>query len=301
MKLINIAGKSQPDPYIIKNGDTFYIYCTGVEGVHCYKSKTLFTNWQYCGIVLSVEGEKEYWAPSVIERNGKFYMYYSSMPIDEEDVHTEAIKVAVANTPDGKFNFVKNLLPPFSIDAHVVENQSGLYIFYSVNDYDSEKAGTYIVVDKMLDEFTVAGEPHDVVRPTIDEEIFENDRFKQGQNWYTLEGAYYFRYAGIHYCIYSANSYLKSTYHLGYSYCADNSDKLNQIDFVKAHPDEYRPLLCGDSTEISTGHNSMIEVDGELYIVYHGRDFESNLSCDDRTARICKLVVNDGKLSIMRM
>ena len=63
----------------------------------------------------------------------------------------------------------------------------------------------------------------------------------------------------------------------------------------------FDPLLCSDDTKVSTGHNSMIEVDGQLYLVYHGRDVTSDLKNDDRTARICKLVATDGTLRIEKM
>ena len=45
----------------------------------------------------------------------------------------------------------------------------------------------------------------------------------------------------------------------------------------------------------------MTEVDGQLYLVYHGRDVTSDLKNDDRTARICKLVATDGTLRIEKM
>lgn len=301
MKLIDIKGMAQPDPYIVESNGVYYIYCTGVDGVHCYKGENLFDGWQHLGVVLSVKGQKEYWAPSVIERNGKFFMYYSSMPEEADDVHLENIKVAVCDRPDGQFAYVKDLLPPFSIDAHVVENNTGLYIFYSVNDYEADRAGTYIAVDKLLDEYTPAGEVKAVVRPTIAEEIYEKDRFRKGQDWYTIEGAFYFKKDGVHYCIYSANSYLKSTYHLGYAYCTEGGDELNRLNFEKASPDAYAPLLCGNGEEISTGHNSMIEKDGKMYLVYHGRDADSDLSCDDRTARICELAAESGELKVKRI
>lgn len=302
MKLIDIEGLSQPDPYILKNGNKYYVYCTGVDGVHCYESESLFGVWRHLGIVLRVAGQKEYWAPCVIKRNGKFYMYYSSMPECETDVHRENLKVAVSDCADGNFSFVSDLLPPFSIDAHLAENQSGLYIFYSVNDYEAEKAGTYIVADKMIDELHVKNKPKDVVRPSLKEEIYEKDRFKKGQDWYTIEGACYFKKNGVHYCIYSANSYLKAEYHLGYAYSKDISDELNKIDFIKNSADKFEPLLCADDTEICTGHNSVIEENGKIYLVYHGRDKNSALTSDDRTARICELLIgDDGKLRIKRV
>lgn len=301
MKLINFKGLTQPDPFIIKSGGVYYIYCTGIDGVHCYKSFDLFSGWKHVGISLSQSGQRDYWAPCVIERNGKFFMYYSSMPAATNDVHTENMKLAVSDTPDGKFTFVKNLIAPFSIDSHVVSNDAGLYMFYAVNKYDGDKVGTFIVVDKMKDEYNMCGSPVAVVGPSIDEEIFEKNRFKAGQDWYTIEGPCYFKKDGWHYCIYSANNYLKPDYHLGYAAVKSDSDDLTSLNFVKHSADKYVPLLCSDGDEISVGHNSLIEVDGELYIVYHGRDVSSDLSVDDRTARICKLIANNGTLKVEKL
>ena len=41
------------------------------------------------------------------------------------------------------------------------------------------------------------------MRPTIDEEIYQKDRFKKGQHWHTIEGAFYFYKEGTHYLMYS--------------------------------------------------------------------------------------------------
>ena len=63
----------------------------------------------------------------------------------------------------------------------------------------------------------------------------------------------------------------------------------------------FSPLLCADDTEICTGHNSLIEKNGKIYMIYHGRDKDSTLKNDDRTARICELLVGDeGKPTIQR-
>lgn len=61
MKIIDIKGLTQPDPYILKSKENYYIYCTGADGIHCYKSSDLFEEWQHIGIVFSQQGQKEYW------------------------------------------------------------------------------------------------------------------------------------------------------------------------------------------------------------------------------------------------
>lgn len=60
-------------------------------------------------------------------------------------------------------------------------------------------------------------------------------------------------------------------------------------------------MLCRDAEEEGTGHNSVIEVDGQDYIVYHGRDICERKPFDTRTARICRLFADGKKLIAERM
>lgn len=299
MKIIDIPNCAQADPFVISSGGKFYMYCTAVDGVHCYESSSLFGGWTFVGTVLSVAGQKEYWAPAVIETGGMFYMYYSSMPTDGDDVHMQCIKVAVSTRAVGPFVYKCDLLAPFSIDPHPVMNESGLYMFYSVNGYSGDRVGTYIVCDKMRDFYTVCGKPKPVVVPTRDEEIFERDRFRAGEHWHTIEGACYFRVGDRHYCTYSGNCYQKPTYHIGYAVCRSKSSALDELDFEKVGASgEFAPLVAENEFETSTGHNSVIEVDGQLYMVYHGRDKTVGA---ERTARICKLYAENGRLIAERI
>ncbi len=295
--------KSQADPFIFFYQDSYYIYATGVDGIHCYKSTKLDGDWQYVGIVFCMEGKMEYWAPCVFEEDGKIYMYYSSMPSDCDDVHQQCISVAVSQDPQGTFTYICDLLPPFSIDPHVVQSGNQLFMFYSVNDYDHPRAGTYIVVQKMSSPTQMCGEAVLAVRATLDEEIFMRDRFKVGQHWHTLEGAFYFREGDYHYLIYSGNCYQSDYYYLGYATAYTSENDLTKVSFQKYPSDNlYCPLIAKNSEESGTGHNSMIKVDGKYYCVYHGRDVgtHGNGLEDNRTARICQVVVDNGVLKAIR-
>lgn len=291
---------SQADPFIIKalDGD-FYVYVTGGDGVHAYKSKELCGEYEDIGVVFSVPGAKEYWAPSVIAIDGEYYMYVSFMQKGEDDTHLQTMHVAKSATPGGEFTCLGKLIEPFSIDSHVVKSGDDLYIFYSLNDYEAERAGTYIAVDKMESPTKVKGEPVAVLRATLDEEIFMRDRFRKGQHWHTLEGAFYFRVGDYHYIIYSGNCYQNEYYYLGYAVAKSSSDDLTKLKFVK-YPDEntYAPLIAKNEYEEGTGHNSVICVDGEWYVVYHGRDINptEDFEGDKRTARICRLKIDGEKL-----
>lgn len=291
------APVSQGDPYVFKANGKYYIYATGVEGVETYASDQLLSGWKYLGKTLTEHDGKEFWAPCIIERDGIYYMYYSCMPQESDDVHEQAIRVAVSASPEGPFEYKKTMLPAFSIDPHVVKSGNDYYIFYSVNDAEAERAGTYIVVDKLTDMFTAEGNPVPVVVPTLDEEIFMYDRFRKGQNWHTIEGAFYFRKGNDHYVTYSGNCYQNEKYFLGYAYAHGSESDLRKLSFEKQpSKDVYAPLICRNEVEEGTGHNSVIEEGGKLYIVYHARDYLADRTLPDcRTARICPLIAN-GKI-----
>ena len=296
------APVSQGDPYIIKANGKYYIYATGIDGVETYVSDKLLSGWKYLGRTLQEEGMKEYWAPCVIERDGVYYMYYSCVKEGVEDMHEQAIRVAVSTSPEGPFIYKATLLPAFSIDPHVVKSGEEYYIFYSVNNYEAERAGTYIVVDRLLDPFTAEGKPATVVVPTLDEEIYMYDRFRKGQNWHTIEGAFYFRKGDDHYVTYSGNCYQNEKYFLGYAHAHGAENDLRKLRFAKQPSDSvYAPLIARNESEEGTGHNSILQEDGKYYIVYHARDYSADKSLPDcRTARICPLEVSGKTLKAER-
>lgn len=300
MKLKIDETKSQGDPYVIKANDVYYMYATHESGVQLYKSLDKYS-WDFLGFCFQKDGEKNYWAPSVIEINGRYYMYYSSMPSLSTDVHTERLCVAASDSPEGPFVFIQELLQPFSIDSHVVESGGELFMFYSVNDYEAERAGTLIVIDKMISPTQMCGQPKIVLRATLDEEIFMKDRFKKGQHWHTLEGAFYFRKKNFHYLMYSGNCYESEYYYIGYAICQSDENDLTKLKFSK-YPNEnvYSPLICKSEMEEGTGHNSVLEEEGKYYVFYHGRDWGTKTTEDVRTARCCEIVAEDGELAVSK-
>ena len=297
----------QADPYILKSNGRFYIYTTGHDGIYAYQSDKLLEGWEFYGKVMTVNGYHDFWAPSVIELDGKFYMYTSFEYMDakpDEGGHHQAMHVAVADNPLGPFKDAKNILPPFSIDSHIVKNEAGLFLFYSSNRFEGERIGTCIYVDKMLDPFTPEGKPVLVLEPTLDEDIYRHNRYKEGQHWHTIEGAFYFKEGDWQYLMYSGNCFEKPTYYVGYARAKTNETDLTKIKFEK-YPDDktYYPVLKANEFEEGTGHHSMIKEDGQWYAVYHARDYDDGLGAnafDARNARICKLGVDNGVITAER-
>ena len=308
MKLLenaNRENRGQADPFIFEANGKFYIYTTGSDGIHAYYADDLFGEWHYHGIVFTKNKHEDFWAPSVIEIDSVYYMYcsfefYGDTP--DRGGHRQTMFVSSSDSPLGPFTNEKQLLHPFSIDSHVVKNENGLFIFYSTNTCEGERIGTYIFVDRLLDPYTPEGNPHTVVVPTLDEDIYRLDRYKKGQHWHTIEGAFYFREGDWQYIMFSGNCYEKPTYYIGYARAKTNETDLTKISFEK-YPDDktYFPVLAKNEFEEGTGHHSIIRYKGEYYAVYHARDLDDNRkNTDRRNARICKLHVEDGIITAER-
>ena len=100
------------DPYVLLASDgTYYMYGTGgvKDGFGCYSSSDL-VNWKYEGAVYQGNTpdswtESCFWAPEVYERNGKFYMFFSSnwKENPNNDLEIFKIGVAVSDSPTGPF------------------------------------------------------------------------------------------------------------------------------------------------------------------------------------------------------
>ncbi len=297
MKLkFNAQNKSQPDPYIFADNGKFYLYVTAKDGVEAYESDDIFGEWKYVGIVTEiVSGRQFYWAPSVIKIDGVYYMYVSF----EGEGHWQEMQVFTANSPIGLFKKAKPLYKGFSIDSHVVENDNGLFMFLAMNNLETDRVGTRVYVDRLIDPLTPANKPREIIVPTFNEEKF-TPQCTPERDWYTIEGPFYFYENGWHYLMYSGGCYKDDTYHIGYAVAKSDEYDLTKIDFVKSVKDgKFNPVIIKNDFEEGTGHHSIIKHGGEYYAVYHGRDYvdANGEYTERRTARICKLSVGDGVIT----
>ena len=300
MKLtFDVANKTQPDPFIFEDGDDLYLYVTAEEGVEVYWSDDLFGEWIYKGVVTEFENAKTFWAPSVIKLDGVYYLYVSCI----KDGHFQHLHVASAESPLGPFRNAKRLYDHFSIDSHMVQTKSGLFMWYAKNNRNCKMKGTHVYVDRFLDPLTPANDPREMLVPDFDEEKF-TPSCTADENWYTLEGPFWFREGEWQYLMYSAGCYLDDTYHIGYAVARSDEEDLLEVAFTKATDNGgFCPLIIKNDFEEGTGHHSVIKYKGEYYAIYHGRDYTSEtVGADEerRTARVCHLIVCDGKIKAER-
>ena len=120
-----IQTKYTADPAPMVYNDTVFLYTThdedDAEGFKMLDwllyTSTDMVNWTDHGAVASlksfdwVKRDNGAWAEQVIERNGKFYMYYSA---------DEHICVAVADSPVGPF--IQNKQEPMIVEEKCIDN-----------------------------------------------------------------------------------------------------------------------------------------------------------------------------------
>ena len=291
-------GKSQPDPYVFADGGRYYLYVTALDGPEAYSADDPFGRWEFEGTVCSVPGCRDFWAPCVLRRDGWYYLYFSC----SSAAFFEHLHVARSRSPLGPFTEPKRLFPEFSIDPHVVETEAGLYLWFAKDNLETDRIGTRIFLQKLADPYTPEGGAREMLIPSLEEEIFQRNRNGDGRDWYTLEGPFWFSRDGWQYLTYSGACFLNDTYHIGYAAAKSSDPELLSVTPMKhTRNGSFDPLMRGGGFEEGVGHHSVLEYDGELYVVYHARDplppGSDGGGRDRRTARICRLTAKDGVLT----
>lgn len=278
LRYIDGVTRTDPDPFVIRHRGRYYCYSTGETQVNVSVSDDMIT-WERLGAALQHDDRWQYWAPCVYYFNGTFYMYVSNRPAGSEDPHEEVLQLATSDNPAGPFETQHTFFSTFSIDPHVVPDGRGSWtMFYSVNDVtglDNTYTGTSIVGDQLIKFDELAGDPRPIINPTLDEEIFEPNRFGDGRDWYTIEGATYFTRNGYAYMTYSGNAYEQENYFIGYARAPLTGAAPHELEWEKfPNNHTWHPLIRRNDDVEGTGHNSVVRAPNLIddWIVYHGRD-----------------------------
>lgn len=270
-----LYGRPLADPFVLKFNGGYYAYGTPPhgDGLPVLRSSDL-VSWEHAGEVLPPPGAgRAHWAPEVAYDNGRFFLYYSTGGHEGEG---HQLRVAVASSPSGPFEADHHVLDaedPFTIDAHPFRDDDGRwYLFYSRDFLDGERVGTGIVVDRLVDMASLAGERATVIRPHAEWHLYERARrwYDRVWDWYTVEGPFVRKHDGRYWCFYSGGAWKAENYGIGSA--------------VADHPmGPYEPVDGADAADVlrtvpgkvvGPGHGSVAVAPDNLveYIVYHAWD-----------------------------
>ncbi|MDH6533785.1 arabinan endo-1,5-alpha-L-arabinosidase [Parabacteroides sp. 52] len=247
------------DPEGIIYGDTYWIYPTWSDVYEkqtffdCFSSKDL-VNWtKHASILDTTEvkwAKRAMWAPSVINKNGKYYFLFSANDVHEGEVG--GIGVAVSDKPEGPYtdllgkpliNEIINGAQP--IDQFVFRDDDDTYYMY----YGGWRHCNMV---KLNDDFT-ALEPFD------DGEIYKE---VTPENY--VEGPFMFKKNGKYYFMWSEGGWGGPEYSVAYAIADSPFGPFERIGKI---------LQQDDTVATSAGHHSIMQVPGteDYYIVYHRR------------------------------
>jgi len=220
-----------PDPSVERFGD--YYYAFGTTGNKRLPDGRIFTllrsrnlvDWEPLGGALVQPSDNvnyQYWAPSIAENQGRYYLYYAMGGIEPERF---VIRVGISDKPQGPYSDSGVVLMDcesnrFTIDPYPFQDNDGQwYLFYSCNfPYESSglHAGTGIVVDRLINMTRLGCDRHVVVRAAYDWTLYESNRwmsvYNRTFNWHTIEGPCVLKHDGKYYCFYSGANWQTSRY-----------------------------------------------------------------------------------------
>ena len=251
----------------------------GEPGVFLLLKSPDLTTWTPLGSALELlepEFGNAYWAPEVATAHNRFWMYYS---VGRED-KSHHIRVAVSKHPEGPFKDTGNLLTnpftcPFAIDASPFQDENGdWYLFYARDFLDSDggcRVGTGVVVDRLVNMTSLAGEERVVARARFNWQRFQSDRIMYGSryDWHTVEGPAVCRRNGRYWCLFSTGRWENETYGVDWAF----ADSPLGPWLFEGSPEGARLLRTVPGRLIGPGHNCIVRgPEGTDHIVYHAWD-----------------------------
>lgn len=216
---------------------------------------------------------KAVWAPTAIEKNGKYYLIFAVNDIQSDAEHG-GLEIAVSDKPEGPFERFteKTLVDKFingaqPIDAHLFKDDDGkIYLYYGGWGH----CNVCIMNDEM-NGFV----PFDVGE--VFKEITPLD-YREGPCMFKKDGKYYFSW--------SRGNWTDDTY--GVCYCIADSP-------VGPFSEGEIILSTDMSVAKAPGHHGFFEDKEEWFIVYHRRPLEE-YDCNCRILCIDRMKFNDGKI-----
>lgn len=277
------------DPVIVKQNDTYYIFCTG-NGINVFSSKDM-KSWRKEKSVFARPPEwvakalpnyrgNSMWAPDISFNNGKYYLYYAVSAFGK---NTSCIGLAINKTLDStsadfKWEDMGKVIQSVpgrdmwnAIDPNLIvdENKTPWLVFGSFwNGMKLVKlSNDFTSVAQPETWYTVAARKRDFLLP----DSVAGDAAIEGP-FIFKKGKYYYLFVSFDYCCRGE----KSTYKM----MVGRSEKVYgpyvDRDGIPMTLGGGSTVLEGDKNWNGVGHNAAATFDGVDYIIFHGYDANDN-------------------------
>jgi beta-xylosidase len=253
-----ITHESGPDPFIVRAEGRYYLITTGLAAdgrfLPIWVSSDL-VSWTFVrgAVVRGAEGSwnrYNFWAPEILFHEGRYWLYYTAKPTDDENNAGNRVGLAVSDQPDGPYEDIGVVVDHASLDGSPFREADGTLWLYYVTDHGNLRGHEpgKLWVDRLIEPGRVAERPV---------------RLIERHPW--QEGPAVLRQAD-------------GRYRLTYSLGGWRGDKYHVVQAVGDRPDG--PFVESDrvlmkSTDAVKGpghHNFFTGPDGLPWLIYHGWD-----------------------------
>lgn len=285
------------DPVMIKQGDTYYLFCTG-RGIGMWSSKDM-QHWKRGKPVFdsppewAVEAVPSFknhiWAPDISFYDGKYYLYYSVSAFGK---NTSAIGLATNTTLNPED-------PAYEWTDHgkIIQSYPGKTNWNAIdpNIITDNKGTAYMAFGSFWDGLPIVKLSKDRMRiaesPDKLQIIASRKKGTSAQNppsvadnpinaggnaieapFIFKKGNYYYLFASIDYCCKGVNSTYKMIVGRSKKVTGPYLDK-QDIAMAKAGG---TLVMKGDENWHGVGHNAVATFDGKDYLIFHGYDASDN-------------------------
>jgi arabinan endo-1,5-alpha-L-arabinosidase len=272
------------DPVMIKQGDTYYLFCTGM-GISVFSSRDM-KSWNKESSVFesgpqwaidAIPGFKGHiWAPDISFHDGVYYLYYS---VSSFGKNTSCIGLATnttLNKNDSNYKWTDQGKVIQSVPGRDLWNAIDPNLAYDDNGqpwlvFGSFWSGMKLVkMNANLKEIAEPEEWHTVSKRPRD---FKTDDYKAGEG--AVEAPFIFKKNGFYYLFVSFDVCCKginSTYKIMIGRSGKIQGPYVDKDSVRLDEGGGSIVLKGNESWHGVGHNSTYSFDGKDYLITHAYD-----------------------------
>ena len=272
------------DPVMTKQGDTYYLFCTG-PGIAVWSSKDM-KNWNReqavfdeppAWAVEAVPGFRGHiWAPDISYRDGVYYLYYSVSAFGK---NTSCIGLATNTTLDSDD-------PDYKWTDHgkVIQSVPGRDLWNAIDpnlayDDDGQPWMTFgsfwsgMKLVKMDEDLKKPAEPQEWYTLSKRARSFKTQDPDPGEG--AVEAPFIFKKNGYYYLFVSFDFCCRgpeSTYKMVVGRSENITGPYVDKEGVRMDEGGGSLLLEGNEDWHGVGHNSAYTFDGKDYLIFHGYD-----------------------------
>lgn len=276
------------DPVMIKQKDTYYLYCTG-QGISVFSSKDL-KNWKSEPTIFKEKPtwvdavvpnfKNHIWAPDISLHNNTYYLYYSVSAFAK---NTSAIAVATNTTldpTDANYKWVDHGIVIQSVPNRDMWNAIDPNLTFDENNTPWLAFGSFwngLKMVKLNPSLKSVAQPEEWFTIAKRKRTFELDDTDPGDG--ALEAPFIFKKNDYYYQFLSWDLCCrgeKSTYKVVVGRSKNLKGPYTDKDGKSLNEGGGTVLIHGNKNWYGAGHNSAYTFDGKDYIVFHAYEIKNN-------------------------